>query len=133
MPRANTEISQDAMNAVNEAARVVNETSNRVIDGTKAAAEVTRSYVGDSTQVSSKMLSTWMAASESALNVVFELQNAMLASSMSFMDTATKSNRALIEQWVSMAQQMQHASVEACRAYIHASEQLADIGSPTKK
>jgi hypothetical protein len=133
MAKASADISRDANNAVNEAARVVNEASSRVIDGTKAAAEVTRSYVGDSTEVSSKVLSSWMTAAESTMNVTFELQNAMISSGMSVMDTAMKSNRAMVEQWVGITQQMQHAAVEACRASVHATEQLAEIASPPRK
>jgi len=76
-----------------------------------------------------KVFDAWASATEASLRAPFEVQNAVFAAGMSFIDASAGSSRNVVQQWTEATRQAQQATLEAwqagCRAAIKYSA-LAD-------
>ena len=119
-----TDTREPQHSAVTEAARITAETSRRTVDSARAAVEATRGLLDDSTEFSRKLFDAWTAGAEATLQAAFELQNASVAAGGAFLEAATTSQRAVVQQWDTAAHGAQQATLEAFRT--HSADTRAD-------
>src|ERR687885_2511674 len=113
---------------VNEAA---SEASRRTPQGAQDAMRTTRAYLAESTEANRKLFHAYAQGLEAALKGGFEVQNAVLAGGMSFLDASTNSSRNVVQQWTEAAHQAQQATLEVWQASAGAGDRLLASSAET--
>ena len=84
----------------------------------------TRAYMVESTEANRKLFNAYARGVEAALKGGFEVQNAMFAAGMSFLDASTNSSRSVAQQWTEAAREAQEATLEVWQAGVGAGDEL---------
>src|SRR5919206_496807 len=93
--------------ATSEAIRATSEASRRTLQSAQDAMRTTRAYMAESTEANRKLFNAYAQGVEAALKGGFEVQNAMLAAGMSFIDASANSSRNVAQQWTEVARDAQ--------------------------
>jgi hypothetical protein len=109
---------------VNEAVRATSEASRRTLQSAQDTMRTTRAYLEESTEANRKLFNAYAQGVEAALKGGFEVQNAVLAAGMSFLDASTNSSRNVVQQWTEIARQAQQATLEAWQASVGAGDKM---------
>ena len=116
---------REAVNeATSEAIRATSEASRRTLQSAQDAMRTTRAYMVESTEANRKLFNAYARGVEAAIKGGFEVQNAMFAAGMSFLDASTNSSRNVVQQWTEAAHQAQQASLEVWQASAGAGDRL---------
>src|SRR5919201_1600266 len=84
----------------------------------------TRAYMVESAEANRKLFTAYARGVEAALKGSFEVQNALMAAGMSFLDASTNSSRNVVQQWTEATQQAQQATLEVWQASAGAGDRL---------
>ena len=121
---------REAVNeATGEAIRATSEASRRTLQSAQDAMRTTRAYMAESTEANRKLFNACAQGVEAALKGGFEVQNAMFAAGMSFLDASTNSSRNVVQQWTEAARQAQQATLEVWQASVGAGDRLLASGA----
>src|SRR5919109_2041278 len=115
---------QTVNEAASEAMRATSEASHRTLQGAQDVMQTTRAYLAESTEANRKLFNAYAQGVEAALKGGFEVQNAMFAAGMSFLDASTNSSRNVVQQWTEAAHQAQQATLEVWQARAGAGDRL---------
>src|SRR5918911_780347 len=116
---------REAVNeATSEAIRATSEASRRTLQSAQDAMRTTRAYMVESTEANRKLFNAYARGVEAALKGGFEVQNAMFAAGMSFLDASTNSSRNVVQQWTEATHQAQQATLEVWQASVQAGDRL---------
>jgi hypothetical protein len=110
--------------AASEAIRATSEASRRTLLSAQDAMRTARTYLEESTEANCKLFNAYAQGIEAALRGCFEVQNAMFAAGMSFLDASTNSSRNVLQLWTEATQQAQQATLEVWQASAGAGERL---------
>ena len=110
--------------AASEVIRATSEASQRTLLSTQDAMRTTRTYLAESTEANRKLFNAYARGVEAAIKGSFEVQNALMAAGMSFLDASTNSSRNVVQQWTEAARQAQQATLEVWQASAGAGERL---------
>jgi hypothetical protein len=110
--------------AASEAIRATSEASHRTLLSAQDAMRTTRAYLQESTEGNRKLFNGYARGVEAAIKGSFEVQNAMFAAGLSFLDASTNSSRDVVQQWTEATQQAQQATLEVWQASAGAGERL---------
>ena len=113
-----------ANEAASQASRATSEASRRTLQSAQDAMRTTRAYLVESTEANRKLFNAYARGVEAALKGGFEVQNAMFAAGMSFLDASTNSSRNVVQQWTEAARQAQQATLEVWQASVQAGDRL---------
>jgi len=102
--------------AASEAIRATSEASRRTLLGAQDAMRTTRTYMAESTEANRKLFNAYVKGCEAAMRNTFEVQNAVFAAGMSFIDASAGSSRNVVQQWTEATRQAQQATLEAWQA-----------------
>src|SRR5919201_4212410 len=94
---------QTVNEAASEAMRATSEASRRTIQSAQDAMRTTRAYLEESTEANRKLFDAYAQGVEAAIKGGFEVQNAVLAAGMSFLDASATSSRNVAQQWTEIA------------------------------
>ena len=78
----------------------------------------------ESTEANRKLFNAYAQGIDAAVKNTFEVQNAVLAAGMSFLDTSTDSSRNVVQQWTEAARQAQQATLGVWQASVQAGDRL---------
>jgi hypothetical protein len=84
----------------------------------------TRAYLMESTGANRKPFNAYAQGVEAAIKGGFEVQNAVLAAGMSFLDASANSSRNVIQRWTAIARQAQQASLEMWQSGVGAGDKM---------
>ena len=115
---------QTVNEATSEAMRATSEASRRTLLSAEDAMRTTRAYAQESAEGNRKLFNAYARGVEAALKGSFEVQNALMAASLSFLDARTNSGRDVVQQWTEAARQAQQATLEVWQASAGAGERL---------
>src|SRR5919201_290638 len=110
--------------AASEAIRATSEASRRTLLSAQDAMRTTRAYLAESTEANRKLYNACARGVEAALKGGFEVQNAMFAAGMSFLDASTNSSRNVVQQWTEIARQAQQATLEMWQSGVGAGDKM---------
>ena len=120
MPTTETTRDNPTTAAVNEANRLVSESSRRAFQNSKAAVDAARGWFDVAADLNGKLIDTWIASTETALKASFDVYNASLSAGFPVIDAATGSARTVLQQWDASARQSQAALLDAFRTQAQA-------------
>ena len=125
---------REAVNeATSEAILATSEASRRTLQSAQDAMRTTRAYMVESTEANRKLFNAYARGVEAALKGGFEVQNAMFAAGMSFLDASTNSSRNVVQQWTEATREAQQATLDVWQAGFRAAMHyggLADSAEP---
>jgi hypothetical protein len=110
--------------ATSEAIGATSEASRRTLLSAQDAMQTTRAYMAESIEGNRKLFNAYAQGIEAALKGGFEVQNAMFAAGMSFLEASTTSSRTVAQQWTDAARQAQQARLEVWQAGVSAGDGL---------
>jgi hypothetical protein len=119
--------------ATSEAIRATSEASRRTLQGAQDAMRTTRAYMVESTEGNRKLFTAYARGVEAAIKGSFEVQNALMAAGMSFLDASTNSSRDVVQQWTEATQQAQQATLEVWQAGVSAGDGLLASTAPGER
>jgi hypothetical protein len=102
--------------AASEAMRATSEASRRTLLSVQDAMQTTRTYLEESTEANLKLFQACAQGVEAALKGGFEVQNAVLAAGMSFLDASANSSHNVVQQWTGLAREAQQATLDKWQA-----------------
>ena len=127
-------VTREAVNeAASEAIRATSEASRRTLLSAQDAMRTTRAYVVESTEANRKLFNACAQGVEAALKGSFEVQNAMFAAGMSFLDASTNSSRNVVQQWTEAARQAQQATLEVWQAGFRAAMKYSGLADTAEQ
>ena len=106
---------------MNEAAT---EASRRTLLSAQDAMRTTRTYLEESTEANRKLVHAYARGVEAAIKGSFEVQNAVFAAGMSFLDASTNSSRNVVQQWTEVARQAQQATLDMWQSGVGAGDKM---------
>jgi hypothetical protein len=110
--------------AANEAIRATSEASRRTLQGAQDTMQTARTYLEESLEANRKLFNAYAQGIEAAIRGGFEVQNAIFAAGMSFLDASTNSSRNVVQQWTEAAREAQQATLDAWQAGVGAGDGL---------
>jgi hypothetical protein len=110
--------------AASEAIRATSEASRRTLLSAQDAMRTTRAYLEESTEGNRKLFNAYAQGVEAAIKGSFEVQNALMAAGLSFLDASTNSSRDVVQQWTEATRQAQQATLEVWQASAGAGDRL---------
>jgi hypothetical protein len=110
--------------ATSEAISATSEASRRTLQSAQDAMQTTRAYMVESAEANRKLFNAYARGVEAAIKGSFEVQNAMFAAGMSFLDASTNSSRNVVQQWTEATRQAQQAELEVWQAGLSAGDRL---------
>ena len=120
-----TETTRETVNeAAGEAIRATSEASRRTLQGAQDTMGAARSYLEESIEANRKLFTAYAQGIEVALRGSFEVQNAIFAAGLSFLDASANSSRNLAQQWTEAMQEAQQATLDAWQAGVGAGDGL---------
>ena len=84
----------------------------------------TRTYMAESSEANRKLFNAYVKGCEAAMRNTFEVQNAVFAAGMSFIDASAGSSRNVVQQWTEAMRQAQQATMDVWQAGVHAGDGL---------
>src|SRR5919198_1637113 len=116
---------REAVNeATSEAVRATSEASRRTLLSAQDAMQTTRAYMEESIEGNRKLFNAYARGVEAAIKGSFEVQNALMAAGLSFLDASTNSSRDVVQQWTEATRQAQQAELEVWQAGLSAGDRL---------
>jgi hypothetical protein len=119
--------------AANEAIRATSEASRRTLvsaqDSMQTAQQTARTYLEQSIEANRKLFNAYAQGIEAAIKGGFEVQNAVFAAGMSFLDASANSSRNVVQQWTEATREAQQAALEAWQAGVGTSDKLLSSAS----
>jgi hypothetical protein len=115
---------QTVNEAASEALRATSEASRHTLQGAQDAVRTTRAYLQESTEANRKLFDAYAQGVEAAIKGGFEVQNAMFAAGMSFLDASTNSSRNVVQQWTEIAREAQQAMLDKWQAIVGAGDRI---------
>ena len=119
--------------ATSEAIRATSEASRRTLLGAQDAMRTTRAYLVDSTEANRKLFHAYARGVEAAIKGSFEVQNAVFAAGMSFLDASTNSSRNVVQQWTEATREAQQATLDVWQAGFRAAMQYSGLGDTAER
>jgi hypothetical protein len=110
--------------ATGEAIRATSEASRRTLLSAQDTVQTARTYLQESIEANRRLLDAYARGLEAAIKGGFEVQNAVFAAGMSFLDASTNSSRSVVQQWREGAHQAQQATLEAWQASVGAGDKM---------
>ena len=110
--------------AASEAIRATSEASRRTLLSAQDAMRTTRTYMAESTEANRKLFNAYVKGCEAAMRNTFEVQNAVFAAGMSFIDASAGSSRNVVQQWTEVARQAQQATLEMWQSGVGAGDKM---------
>jgi flagellar biosynthesis chaperone FliJ len=110
--------------AASEAIRATSEASRRTLQSAQDAMRTARTYLEESTEANRKLFNAYAQGIEAAIKGGFEVQNAIFAAGMSFLDASINSSRNVVQQWTEATQQAQQATLEVWQVGVGAGDRL---------
>jgi ABC-type transporter Mla subunit MlaD len=110
--------------ATNEAIGATSEAARRTLQSAQDAMRTTRAYLQESSEGNRKLFNAYARGVEAAIKGSFEVQNALMAAGMSFLDASTNSSRNVVQQWTEATQQAQQATLEVWQGGAGAGDRL---------
>jgi hypothetical protein len=130
MSTITTELPESAAAAVAEATRIAAQAARTSTETAKASFEATRSYVGESSALAREMLEGWSTQGEMVLKTAFDAQNAAVDAGLNLFDLGVKGNRKAVEQFSTIVERTQKATLESWQAAVKAASMATE---PTKR
>jgi hypothetical protein len=115
--------------ATSEAIRATSDASHRTLLSAQEAMQTTRAYMVESAEANRKLFNAYARGVQATLKGSFEVQNALMAAGMSFLDASTNSSRNVVQQWTEATRQAQQAELEVWQAGVSAGDKLLANGS----
>jgi hypothetical protein len=109
---------------VNEAIRATSEASRRTLLSAQDTMQTARTYLDESIEANRKLFNAYAQGLEAAIKGGFEVQNAVLAAGMSFLDASTNSSRNVAQQWTERAREAQQATLDKWQAVVGAGDRI---------
>jgi hypothetical protein len=110
--------------AASEAMRATSEASRRSLQGAQDAMRTTQAYLQESTEANRKLFDAYARGVEAAIKGGFEVQNAVFAAGMSFLDASANSSRNVVQQWTEIAREAQQAALDKWQAVVGAGDRI---------
>jgi hypothetical protein len=110
--------------AASEASRTTSEASRRTLLSGQDAMGTARTYLEESIEANRKLFNAYAQGIEVALRGSFEVQNAVFAAGMSFLDASANSSRNVAQQWTEAMHEAQQATLDAWQAAVGAGDGL---------
>ena len=111
---AHTDATQRAAEAGRVQARQAIEEASRITaENAGASIRTAREIADQSIEAGRKLFDAWSAGTEAALKSAFDLQNAALSTSMTYIEARNKAGREVVERWSDAARSAQRATLEA--------------------
>jgi hypothetical protein len=110
--------------AASEATRATSEASRRTLEGAQDTMQTARTYLAESIAANRKLFNAYAHGIEAAIKGGFEVQNAVFAAGMSFLDASANSSRNVVQQWTEAARQAQQATLEVWQSSVQAGDRL---------
>jgi hypothetical protein len=110
--------------AASEAIRATSEASRRTLLSAQDAMRTTRTYMAESSEANRKLFNAYVKGCEAAMRNTFEVQNAVFAAGMSFIDASAGSSRNVVQQWTEAMRQAQQATMDVWQAGVRAGDGL---------
>jgi hypothetical protein len=117
--------------ATSEAIRATSEASRRTLQSAQDAMRTTRAYMVESTEANRKLFNAYAQGVEAAIKGGFEVQNAVYAAGMSFLDASSNSSRNVVQQWTEIAREAQQATLELWQAGVGAGDKMLASSAET--
>jgi hypothetical protein len=121
--------------AANEAIRATSEASRRTLvsaqDSMQTAQQTARTYLEQSIEANRKLFNAYAQGIEAAIKGGFEVQNAVYAAGMSFLDASSNSSRNVVQQWTEIAREAQQATLELWQAGVGAGDKMLASSAET--
>jgi flagellar biosynthesis chaperone FliJ len=118
--------------AASEAIRATSEASRRTLQSAQDAMQTARTYLEESTEANRKLFNAYAQGIEAAIKGGFEVQNAIFAAGMSFLDASINSSRNVVQQWTEATQQAQQATLEVWQVGVGAGDRLLASASSSE-
>jgi hypothetical protein len=109
---------------VNEAIRATSEASRRTVLSAQDTMQTARTYLDESIEANRKLFNAYAQGLEAAIKGGFEVQNAVLAAGMSFLDASANSSRNVAQQWTARAREAQQATLDKWQAVVGAGDRI---------
>jgi hypothetical protein len=122
---------QTVNEAASEAMRATSEASRRTIQSAQDAMRTTQAYMAESTEANRKLFQAYAQGVEAAIKGGCEVQNAIFAAGMSFLDASANSSRNVVQQWTEIAREAQQATLELWQAGVGAGDKLLASSAET--
>jgi hypothetical protein len=87
--------------------------------------------MADSTEANRKLFNACAQGVEAAIKGGFEVQNAVIAAGMSFLDASANSSRNVVQQWNEVAREAQQATLELWQAGVGAGDKMLASSAET--
>jgi hypothetical protein len=120
MSTTTNELPESAAAAVAEATRIAAQAARNSTETAKASFEATRSYVGETSVIGREMLENWSTQGEAVLKSAFDAQNAAIDAGLGLFDLTFKGNRKAVEQFSTIVQRTQKATLESWQSAVKA-------------
>ena len=114
----------EGLNAALEAIHATSEASRRTLESAQGVMRTTQAYLQESTEANRKLFNAYAQGVEAAIKGGFEVQNAVLAAGLSFLDASANSSRNVVQQWTEIAREAQQATLEAWQAGVGAGDKM---------
>ena len=103
------------------------QTAGSLAESINAAAQVTRPYLDEPTEMNRCLFAAWLAGTEATVRALFDVQNAAFRAGFVLFDAALSSNCTALQHWVDVTRQSQQAIWEAWRTSIRVGDQMTGI------
>jgi hypothetical protein len=110
--------------ATSEAMRATSEASRRTLQGAQDVMQTARTYLERSTEANRKLFDAYAQGVEATIKGGFEVQNAIFAAGMSFLDASVNSSRNMAQQWTEIAREAQQATLDAWQTSVGAGDKM---------
>ena len=110
--------------AASEAIRATSEASRRTLLSAQDTMQTARTYLEQSIEANHKLFNAYAQGVEAAIKGGFDVQNAVLASGMSFLDASANSSRNVAQQWTERAREAQQALLDKWQAVVGAGDRI---------
>ena len=110
--------------AASEAIRATSEASRRTLLSAQDTMQTARTYLEQSIEANHKLFNAYAQGVEAAIKGGFDVQNAVLASGMSFLDASANSSRNVAQQWTERAREAQQAWLDKWQAVAGAGDRI---------
>lgn len=130
----------EAAETAGQAARTAAEASRRAIEGMQAAAQVSRTYLEESSELGRALLTAWATGMEATWKAGFAMQDAALGvshavlnASIAALDTTANGSRNATQQLVAAARQTQETALRAFWLNMQTMEKVVLGATSTEK
>jgi ABC-type transporter Mla subunit MlaD len=119
---------QTVNEGASEALRATSEASHHTLQSAQDIMQTTqqtaRTYLEQSTEANRKLFDAYAQGVEAAIKGGFEVQNAIFAAGMSFIDASANSSRNVVQQWTEIAREAQQGTLDKWQAIVGAGDRI---------